>query len=269
LEAATRGRRRQAVVQAVRAGLRHDAIEWGFRFRPSFAELLFLLPFFGSIAVVASRADRRLFRFLTAEDHLLEWLQFVGFAVACVLAVLAGLRLARDGRTLPGLAFVVFALGCFLIAGEEIAWGQRILGFETPEGLEEINEQRETTVHNIGSVQDAANVVFALAGLYGAATPWLGRWRPLPWATRRDGGLFVPPLFLSSFFLVVFGYKALRYLLFPESGYTVTKIGEWPEFCLAFAFAAFSFFVWRTVTTRFDEVAAPVARRGRGAAGFR
>jgi hypothetical protein len=34
---------------------------------------------------------------------------------------------------------------------EEISWGQRLLGFSTPEGLREVNLQRETNIHNIGS----------------------------------------------------------------------------------------------------------------------
>ena len=41
------------------------------------------------------------------------------------------------------LAYVVFAIGCFVVAGEEIAWGQRIIGYGTPESLREINEQEE------------------------------------------------------------------------------------------------------------------------------
>lgn len=233
------------MLREARNELRTEAGEWGVRW--PHAEILFLVPFVGAVVVVLSRLHRPLFRFLTAEDHLLEWLQFAGFALAFLLAALAGWRLLRQGRTVAAAAFFVFALGCLLIAGEEIAWGQRLFGYETPENLEEINEQRETTVHNIGSVQDAANVVFALAGLYGAIAPWLLRLRPPGWTKGRDVRLFVPALFLSSYFLVVFGYKVLRYVFFPESGYTVTKVGEWPEYCIAFAFAAFSFLVARRV----------------------
>lgn len=130
-----------------------------------------------------------------------------------------------------------------MIAGEEIAWGQRLFGYDTPERLEEINEQRETTVHNIGSVQDAANIVFALVGLYGSVGAWLLRLRRPRWALRPDVDLLIPPLFLTSCFFVIFGYKALRYAFFPESGFTVTKLGEWPELCLAFA--AYSFLTLR------------------------
>jgi hypothetical protein len=43
-----------------------------------------------------------------------------------------------------GLAFVFF-----LGAGEEISWGQRIFGIETPEAWAEVNVQRETNLHNL------------------------------------------------------------------------------------------------------------------------
>lgn len=38
---------------------------------------------------------------------------------------------------------------CIFIAGEEISWGQRILGFETSEWWKSLNPQDETTFHNL------------------------------------------------------------------------------------------------------------------------
>ena len=32
---------------------------------------------------------------------------------------------------------------------EEISWGQRIFGFQTPEGIRDINAQREFNIHNL------------------------------------------------------------------------------------------------------------------------
>jgi hypothetical protein len=232
------------MVSSLRTQLEHDAAhEW--EVAPQIALAVFLAPFVGAAAVILARADKSFFRFLTREDSLLEWAQFVGFVTAAVLAVLVGRRLLGERRRLPAIMFFVFALGCFAIAGEEIAWGQRLLGFGTPESLEEINEQRETTVHNIGSVQDAANIAFTLVGLYGSVGAWFLRLRRPRWALRPDMNLLIPPLFLTSAFFVVFGYKTLRYAFFPESGFTVTRLGEWAELCLGFAFAAYTFLTLR------------------------
>ena len=53
--------------------------------------------------------------------------------------------------------------------------------------------------------------------------------------------ILFPPIFLTTAFFVMFTYKALRYAFFRESGFTVTRAGEWAEFCLALGFSVFAF----------------------------
>jgi hypothetical protein len=226
-----------------RIRLRQEASDpWGVP--PGLAEALFVLPFIGAVAVVLTRLHKPLFRFVTDEDSVLEWPQFLGFAAASILAFACAWRLREAGRPLLALAYLAFGLGCFFVAGEEIAWGQRILGYGTPERLEEINEQKEVTVHNIDSVQQLTNVVYLIAGLYGSIGAWIVRWR---WRHRPSElvDFLMPPLFLTAAFFVMFGYKLLRFAFFPGSSFTVTRIGEWPELCLAFGFSAFAWLQWR------------------------
>ena len=222
--------------------LRAEASEW--HARPSVAAVLLLLPLAGSVAIVLARADKGLYRFLTDEDSVLEWPQFVGFAAACVYALLCAWRLHGLGRSVLSLAYVAFAVGCFFVAGEEIAWGERLLGYGTPEALEEINEQRETTVHNINVVQQFTNLTYFLAGLYGSIVAWIVRGSDR-WRRSNLVDLLLPPIFLTTAFFVMFSYKALRFAFFRESGFTVTRAGEWAEFCLALAFSVFAFLQWR------------------------
>ncbi|MCB1121119.1 MAG: hypothetical protein KJT03_06205 [Verrucomicrobiae bacterium] len=71
----------------------------------------------------------------------------------------SGILLIRGGikkikiSTLPCLIkrtlFVCFGILFLFGAGEEISWGQRIFGFETPPAIREINGQDEFNVHNI------------------------------------------------------------------------------------------------------------------------
>jgi hypothetical protein len=197
----------------------------------------------GVVAIVLARAHKPLFRFVTNEDSVLEWPQFIGFAAAFIFALACAWRFKKVGRPLLALAYLAFGLGCFFIAGEEIAWGQRIFGYGTPEGLEEINEQKEVTVHNIDVVQQFTNGVYLLAGLYGSIGAWIVRWR---WRHRPSElvDLLMPPLFLTAAFFVMFVYKFLRLGFFRESGFTVTRAGEWAEFCLALGFFAFACLQW-------------------------
>jgi hypothetical protein len=248
-----------------RMRLRQEASRrWGVA--PGLAEALFVLPFIGAVGIVLARLlHKPLFRFVTDEDSVLEWPQFVGFAAASILAFACAWRLRKADRPLLALAYLAFGLGCFFVAGEEIAWAQRILGYGTPERLEEINEQREVTVHNIDTVQQLTNVVYLIAGLYGSIGAWIVRWR---WRHRPSElvDFLMPPLFLTGAFFVMFGYKLLRFAFISESGFTVTRIGEWPELCLAFAFSAFAWLQW-------CRLRAPVSVRtkvhGRGGRRFR
>jgi len=227
---------------SLRTSLRREAFR-RFGVPPALAETLFLLPFLGAAAVLLTRAHKPLFRFVTDEDSVLEWPQFVGFAAASIFAFACAGRLRNAGRPVLALAFLAFGLGCFFVAGEEIAWGQRVFGYGTPPRLEEINEQEEVTVHNIDTVQHLTNVTYLIAGLYGSIFAWIVRWRSRDRASELVD-LLLPPLFLTAAFFVMFSYKLLRFSFFPESGFTVTRIGEWPELCLAFGFSAFAWLQW-------------------------
>ena len=68
-----------------------------------------------------------------------------------------GFRVARKtlDKTRVSLMKQLLYLGMALIfffgAGEEISWGQRILGFQTPEALSEVNRQEEFNLHNLSA----------------------------------------------------------------------------------------------------------------------
>ena len=84
--------------------------------------------------------------------------------LTAVLYGLAAIAFAFNARraTFPepkaqhlGRAFLIFwALGAFFIMGEEISWGQRIFGFDTPESIKELNYQEEFTIHNLQFIYD-------------------------------------------------------------------------------------------------------------------
>jgi hypothetical protein len=79
---------------------------------------------------------------LGAEDHFFEWLTPIFFLMTSVVFFLIFIKTKNA-------FFLILAIVMFIGAGEEISWGQRILGFKTPEALEKINVQGEFTFHNI------------------------------------------------------------------------------------------------------------------------
>ena len=77
---------------------------------------------------------------LPMEDSILEWGTVVLALIASVFFFISVVLGSRFAFTLC-IAWLIFAL-------EEISWGQRILGIESPEFFLEHNYQQETNIHN-------------------------------------------------------------------------------------------------------------------------
>jgi hypothetical protein len=150
---------------------------------------------FGRVATVAAvatlaaiyvpplLADPMPLDLLFAEDMAFEMLQ-------AQLFVFSGLLLLRVRRTAAGLQrgmLLLGALGFFFVGGEEISWGQRILGFDTPEFW--ANNQDETTIHNIPALDSWMNLRPALYAW--AALSALAHFAP---ALRRALAAFAIPV---------------------------------------------------------------------------
>jgi hypothetical protein len=136
--------------------------------------VLLLAPFVligGSFVLLAFPPTRRGMLWALEEDRPIEILTVAFFVAAAVTALRLALALrARPDQRWARWFYGCFALLLFLVSMEEISWGQRIIGFDTPPALREINGQGETTLHNIGPFQGRSEWVrlgFGLAGLLG------------------------------------------------------------------------------------------------------
>ncbi len=86
---------------------------------------------------------------LIREDGPVEWLTVAGLILAMLVCFR---RLVVLFHEKPWPFLVITALGglVFLFgAGEEISWGQRIFGFESPDWFATQNVQGETNLHNL------------------------------------------------------------------------------------------------------------------------
>ena len=81
------------------------------------------------------------------------------FLMACGLSFL----IARADQTMMRFAYIGLGAACFLIAGEELSWGQWIFHWETPEALAEVNLQQETNIHNLVNPR-LYDPIYAVAG---------------------------------------------------------------------------------------------------------
>jgi hypothetical protein len=252
----------QAIHRWYNAGaerFRRDANDW--KIAPRWALVLALIPFGIALLVAATIPFRQFYYWLVSEDSLVEWLQFLCLLAASIVLPLLTLRLLRTGQRRTAALYAVVVLGVWFLAGEEISWGQRIFGWATPESLEDVNRQGETTVHNIRGVQELVPYAMLLSSLYGACVPlvWAGvseRWR-----RGKAGHLLVPPLCLVPAFLLAAGYRLFRLLIWPEPTFLISEYGEAMELCLYLGLALFCWFNLRLLRQQPARAARDLPRR--------
>lgn len=162
----------------------------------------FLLIVVGGYALLAWHWPV-LLMWATFEDLAGEWTQVFFFVATCIVA---GWVAWDAGRY--RVFFILLGLACFYVAMEEISWGQRIFGLESPALFREKNLQGELNLHNFLTGPFATSLKHTLAYLiagglivYGAVYPWvLRRGMALArWFDQR--GLAPPPAYLWPVFV--------------------------------------------------------------------
>jgi hypothetical protein len=147
------------------------------------------------------------------EDHYFE---LVGASSLLVTSVLFfyGFRVARKTvdktrvSLMKQLVYLGLAALFFFGAGEEISWGQRILGFETPPALGQVNRQEEFNLHNLSTWEastflDPDRLFDIFWFLFGVFTPAVALVVP---AFKRFAGKFIPIVFWGMGLLFLYNY---------------------------------------------------------------
>jgi len=123
---------------------------------------------------------------ITNEDHIVEYLGFVLLLIAGIFIVAAGVTGILEKKRHFWSSSLLIVIGLIFIAAafEEISWGQRLLGFDTPEKLVPLNDQNEFNLHNIDKkffdrLVDRLNILFVYF-----ATIMLMLKRPQFWHVR-------------------------------------------------------------------------------------
>ena len=109
------------------------------------------------------------------EDSLAEWFQFFAYLGAGLSALLCFLLSFNRCRRIQAMWWLLMTVFCLYVAGEEISWGERLMGFGF-DLLREFNAQGESNLHNLEGVQNYLHASFMAAGVF---LGWLG-WRFFP-----------------------------------------------------------------------------------------
>jgi len=167
-----------------------------------------------------------IYAFLGGEDSWVEYATFICYLLASFVIVWA----IRINRRFMRLGYVLLCLGLFLIAMEEISWGQRLIGVHIPYIFAQHNYQSEFTVHNLYIFPSELLFYYAIM-IWVFLVPILNcRFQRLQIFINKVGLPLVPytlwPYFAFSIFVLNF--------------YVVIINGEFSEMLLGLAFALFA-----------------------------
>lgn len=164
---------------------------------------------------------------LGREDHLFEWLTAFTFLGSSAVFLLIWLKHKRAP------VFIVLSLLFLLGFGEEISWGQRVINFDTPEKIKQLNVQKEFTIHNLeifntenreGERKNGINRIFEVNFLFKMFTIVLGVLLPVAVFHSKSISSVVkklkfpvPPISITIFFAVNWIiFKVLLEFLLPQ-----------------------------------------------------
>jgi len=222
--------------------------------------MIYLVVLSGYAAITLGWEASKPFR---GEDHLIENLGAFFFFAASILYFVCFWLSSRSAKETHNHhpkrnGFYFFLAVLFFIGlGEEISWGQRIIGWETPQFIKEFNRQDETNFHNIrifdnkGKWDKDKTPVLSLFSNFTTwyFLFWFSYCLILPLANRyslRSSrycsrlGLPVPPLWIGLLLLVNFSMYAIPYL-FSLLGRMSHGFTELKESYDAFIFAVLAY----------------------------
>lgn len=136
--------------------------------------------------------------------------------------------------------YAAITFGLLITAGDEISWGQRIIGFATPEQIVDRNVQGEVTFHNLDIVSTLMWQAYFIVGVYGSFA-WLSKpslKKHFP-TVKKGIDLVVPPWYTSLYF-----FFPLNYQVRTRPG--VTHImGYWGESIELLLYIGVAIFFWQ------------------------
>lgn len=183
---------------------------------------------------------------INREDGWLENIATLVLAMAALLAVWVGAQKGLSGRVRiwHGILAVLF----FVMCGEELSWGQRVFGFETPQSLRGLNVQNELNLHNMyGHFFDHAFVLCFF--IWGCVLPCLYALSTVARQLLRAVSLPIPSIGLAGAMLLISLFQDQLVMRFVPNTTGVRPV-ELREFMSMIAFfllmlQSWSGMVWR------------------------
>lgn len=144
---------------------------------------------------------------IVKEGNLVENLQFLVLILSAIYSFKSGIRIYSKAK-LIGLLFIILSLGLVVVAMDEIAWGQHLLGISTPQIVIDNNHQDELTIHNADRLAGYVPYIYMIVGLYGS----------FAWIFIKKQ-IFAPTIYLMPYFFSAFIYNFIAFFQISGIGF--------------------------------------------------
>jgi hypothetical protein len=141
---------------------------------------LFGFPLLFAAFVGLYKYDQWRYVTILREDGLVEYTTVGLLVVAAILSLVITAKIRKD-RKYYHWFFIAFFAFCLLGALEEMSWGQRVVGVDSPEFFVEHSDQLEVNVHNVfqkWTGLKTKHIAAIVLLLYGACLPVLVSFNP-------------------------------------------------------------------------------------------
>ena len=203
--------------------------------------LLFLISLTVCLSIIAIKlvtGGSDFYENFLSENSVIEWLTALFLLLSAYLALAAGLC---KESPFPKWLLLTFASIFFIAFMEEIAWGQMMLGWDTPDNFRPFNQQGETTLHNIRGINTLIDPALLLFSSTSSAIALAKRSSNIPLLRSKllkfSKGLF-PTLFLATIICIAVVLDSSMIFLGR-----ISQDIEWAEFLIAFSIFMHSLFV--------------------------
>lgn len=211
------------------------------------------------------------------EDGIVESIGALFFLLASVILILTYFKIKKTTSSAYRKPEAIWILGLallfFVAFGEEISWGQRIYGFETPEGLKEYNKQHEFNIHNLepfhgldekgepktglAALMTSHRLFYAILIGYIIIIPLI--MIPNTWLSRLIINLEIPivPIWISGLFIAVFLFvKVVQFLFARDNNDLYHALVEIMETNIALVILIFSlaFYQSKSLPIKFNKI---------------
>ncbi len=200
--------------------------------------LISLIVSFSIFAIKLATGGSDFYENFLGENSVVEWLTALFLLLSAYVALVAGLS---KESPFPKWLLLAFASIFFIGFMEELAWGQMMFGWDTPDSFRPLNQQGETTLHNIRGINDLINPALLLFSSTASAITLTKRSSNIPLLgnslLRFSKGLF-PMLFLATIICAVVVLDSSMVFLGR-----ISQDIEWAEFLITFSIFMHSLFL--------------------------